>query len=212
MGARGHAAKRLFVAVNAAVTISASSPISYAFTKWAQNWWVNRSSIMLLTAVNTFLTTGTEIAARTLVHPLTKESEHYGFFVTAKNGVTSVNRQSLINIWMTFFASILGGPVYFFRRRHFRYMFFLGFGVFNSYTSQMLSSLIRDGIVFVAPQRLFFDLIYSGTLKFFMFELARRPILLMRRSFSKVSAIRATQDFSTTLIRVGLLNFLGFKG
>lgn len=189
---------------------SLQAPVARPVIAWAEHWAANRSSILMFTAANTAITTATEAGART-IWPLFTGQEEHGFFVS-DSGQTRVHGQSLINILMTLFASLIGGPVYFLRRRWHRFLFFAGFGVFNSVLAQSLVTLARDGILLLIAQRLWFDLVYNGSFKFFLFEMTRRHILQRRRCFLSVATIRGTQDVLTTSFRVAMLNLIGLKG
>ncbi len=190
------------------------APLLAPIAAWSNYWVTHRASIMMLTVVNTSITISSEAGARFLWPVVTGEHEH-NFFVQTESGATTIHRQSLINIFMTFFASLVGGPVYFIRRGANRFLFFLSFGMVNSMLSQSLVTFVRDGFVSFALHRLWFDFFYNGTVKFFMFELSRRPILNRRKSIrgvGTVTAIRSVQDFLTTAFRVAMLNLFGLKG
>ena len=204
--------RRIFIYAYTSLLLSQGTPIRVGILAWSSCWWSNRSPIIMLTVINTGITTGMEIVTRSVSAPLTSSADDYHFLVKNENGGTSINRQSLINMWMTFFASLLGGPVYFFKRRWSRFAFFVGFGGFNSILGGSMSSLIRDGIITLFPKRILFDLVYCGTFKFLTFELMRSPILAVQSSAVSVGALRIGQDFCNTLFRVMILNALKFKG
>jgi hypothetical protein len=178
--------------------------------RWAASWWLNRSSIIVLASVNTAITTASELVSRELLAQGSNNSDQR-FFIKHDDGRLTVHRQSLVNIFMTIFASLLGGPIYFIRKRWNRFMFFISFGAMNSASSQMLAHLAYDGTIALSLGRFAFDLFYNGTLKFWMFEFARPAILRFRKSLVGIGSIRVTQDFLTTLFRVGMLNWFGFK-
>jgi len=209
--------RRLWIAVYTLVMTAQGvgfEAASVGMVRWANQWWLNRQSIVMLTAVNTTLTTGMEFVSRSIAeqwHPA-EERNDYAFIVAEPDGSQSINRQSIVNIWMTFFASLLGGPVYFFRRRLHRFWFFIGFGCANSYMSQLAGHYVRDGLLAIATSRLLFDIIYNGTFKFMMFEWLRRPIVAAQTNFLRIGSFRVLQDLLTTLFRVVVLNVLGFKG
>jgi hypothetical protein len=204
--------RRLFVYAYTSLLLSQGTPIRAGVLAWSTTWWCNRTPIVMLTLINTSLTTGMEVVTRSVSAPLTSSADDYHFLVKDPAGHLTVNRQSLINIWMTFFASLLGGPVYFFTRRWSRFAFFVGFGACNSVLGGAMSSLIRDGVIALFPNRILFDLVYCGTFKFMTFELMRSPILAVRSSPVSVGALRLGQDFCNTLFRVMILNALKFKG
>ena len=193
------------------LALQMSQPVFNSVQSWSNYWVSNRSAIVLFTAVNTTITTLSEAGTRELWPLLTGQEEH-GFFVTNDNGDTRVHAQSLISIFMTFFASLLGGPVYFIRGGRYRFLFFLGFGTVNSLLSQGLVSFFRDGFVHIAAKRFYFDFLYNGTVKFFLFETSRKPILKRQRSLTGVATVRTCQDFATTSFRVVILNLIGLKG
>ncbi len=163
---------------------------------------------MTLAGVNTAITAISEYASRSILAG--DQNPTQKFFVKDSNGATEVHKQSVVNILMTIFASLLGGPIYFIRRRWHRFMFFISFGAMNSAVSQMFAHLIQDGYVFMTLGRFLFDLGYNGSFKFAMFEFARPAILKFRRSILGLGVVRISQDFLTTLGRVGILNWLGF--
>ncbi|MCX6117132.1 MAG: hypothetical protein NT027_06300 [Proteobacteria bacterium] len=204
--------RRFFALTYTSLMLTTGTPIRVGMSAWAQCWVANRSSIVMLTAINTSITVGMEVVTRSVSAPLTSSSEDFHFLVEDAYGVTTINRQSLINIWMTFFASLLGGPVYFFKSRWSRFAFFAGFGAFNSVLGGCMSSIIRDGMIAILPLRVLFDFVYSGTFKFASFELLRSPILSRRSRPLRVGILRVTQDFFNTFFRVIVLNVLGFKG
>ena len=204
--------RRFFIFAYTSLLLTQGTPIRAGIIAWSTCWYSNRAPIVMLTVINTAITTGMEVVTRSVSAPLTASAEDYHFLVKDESGQTSVNRQSLINIWMTFFASLLGGPVYFFNRRWARFGFFVCFGAVNSVLGGAMSSLIRDGVFAVFPKRILFDVVYCGTFKFMTFELMRSPILAVRSSPVSVGALRIGQDFCNTLIRVMVLNALKFKG
>lgn len=204
--------RRLFVLTYTSLVLSQGTPIRVGIAAWSNCWWGNRAPIVMLTVINTGITTSMEIVSRSVAAPFTHNADNYHFLVADEKGNTTINRQSLINIWMTFFASLLGGPVYFFKKRWSRFLFFITFGAFNSVLGGCMSSFIRDGFMKIFPRRILFDFIYSGTLKFFTFEVMRSPILAVRGSPFGVGALRVGQDFFNTLVRVLVLNWFGFRG
>jgi len=204
--------RRLFVFAYTSLLLTQGTPIRAGMSAWSACWWANRSPIITLTVINTAITTTMEVVTRSVSAPLTNSEEDYHFLVKDSAGNTTINRQSLINIWMTFFASLLGGPVYFFKRRWSRFAFFVSFGACNSVLGGMMSSLIRDGTFAVFPRRVVFDLVYCGTIKFMTFEFMRSPIMAARASPVGMAALRVGQDFVNTLIRVMILNALRFRG
>lgn len=201
---------RFWILLTWSMVSSLQAPMVRPVIAWSEHWIANRSSILMLTAANTAITAATEFGARSLWPMITGEEEH-GFFVRDSHQ-TRVNGQSLISILMTLFASLIGGPVYFLRRRTHRFLFFAGFGLFNSVLAQSLISVARDGAVLLIAQRLWFDLAYNGSFKFFMFETTRKSILHRRKCFVSITTIRGLQDFLTTCFRVAMLNLIGLKG
>jgi len=215
--------KRRALALSASVLMTAS-PIVGAVHSWSNIWWTNKTSIIGLTVVNTLITTGSEFFSRTVlahasdsVSGLTSRSidnstvarPQNNFLVGNGNGKRSIHMQSLINIIMTIVASLLGGPVYFMTQRKHRFVFFILFGVFNSALSQTLVGAFKSGIASMMVRRLSFDLFYCGTVKFFMFEVARPYLVRLQKSLAGVGAVRVIQDGVTTFFRVGVLNWIG---
>ena len=204
------AAGRFWLLLTWSLVSSLQAPMVRPIIAWSEHWIANRSSILMLTAANTAITTATEAGARSLWPVVTGQEEH-GFLV-GEGADTRIHSQSLISILMTLFASLIGGPVYFLRQRTHRFLFFAGFGLFNSVLAQSLISVARDGAVLLIAQRLWFDLAYNGSFKFFLFETTRRTILLRRKCFFSITTIRGVQDFLTTCFRVAMLNLIGLKG
>jgi hypothetical protein len=202
---------RVWILFTWSLVASVQAPMARPVIAWAEHWAENRSSILMLTAANTAITAASEAAARTVWPLITGEKEH-GFLVGHETGETRVNSQSMISIIMTLFASLIGGPVYFLRKRGHRFLFFAGFGVVNSILSQSLVSFARDGMILLIVGRLWFDLVYNGSFKFVLFEMTRRHILKRRKCFISVASIRGTQDILTTCFRVAMLNLIGLKG
>lgn len=181
--------------------------------KWGHYWSANSGKIVMLTFVNTGITTGTEFVSRSILSKGVHKQNHFKF-ITSNEGpwYRHINQQSLINIWMTFFASLLGAPVYFFRKRWNRFAFFVGFGTFNSFLSQGLLSM--SGITtayIISYQRLLFDFLYNGSIKFCMFEFFRKPIAA-HCSIFKLTYLRGKQDLITSFMKNIILNILGFRG
>lgn len=202
---------RIWLIFTWSMVASLQAPLSRPVIAWAAHWAENRASILMFTASNTAITAATEAGARTFWPLITGEHEH-GFLVATTDGEQRINNQSLISIFMTLFASLIGGPVYFLRRRMHRFLFFSGFGLFNSVLSQSLVAMLSGILLLLMMQRLCFDLVYNGTFKFILFETTRGRILKSRRCFISVTTIRGLQDILTTCFRVAMLNLIGLKG
>jgi hypothetical protein len=191
-------------------------PFLKAIQKFSRVWWSNRHDILHLTAVNIVVTIFMEAAVRTLLSKVDASKSGFEFLIPDVHGYR-VNQQSMTNVWITTFTSIFGGPVYFLERRSHRYIYFALFGMCVSAASQMVAAIsvgysILSNIA-AAKLRFLFDLIYNCTFKFGMFEMMRGPILKQRVRLSmRLGRLRMTQDFSTTLVRVFLLNLLGLSG
>lgn len=203
--------RRLLLYFYTVVSLSSTVVIINPASAWIQYWSANRASILMFTVVNTAVTTASEFASRTLYPSLTGH-HNQGFFVQGPMGQRKIHQQSIVSILMTLFASLLGGPVYFMKKRKSRFLFFILFGTFNSFISQGISSFLRDGILTIFLARLAFDFFYNGSIKFFLFEYTRPTLLRFRESYLKVGAVRVTQDFLTTLFRVVMLSLIGLKG
>jgi hypothetical protein len=204
--------RRLFLILVSAISLKmAFVGVSRPFVVWSQHWVTHYQNLLTLTVVNTGITTATELGARTIIPAVTQDKTE-GFFVKSANGKSKINRQSVINILMTLFASLLGGPVYYIQRRWARYLFFLGFGTFNSLLAQSVSSYFIVGGLGILMNRFIFDLCYNSTLKFVIFEYARPILLAFQKRAGHITGIRVTQDFISTLSRVSLLSFFGIKG
>lgn len=191
------------------IALLQSSSAGIVATKWAGYWMTHRVNIVQMTLVNTVLTTTNEIVSRSISSKISSQSNNG--FIVKESGRSGINRQSLINIWMTILASLLGGPVFFIRNIRKRFAFFVGFGVVSSAAAQYFAYLFRGGEI-ISTARLFFDLGYLVTVKFTMFELGRRAFIFTKYRLKQMSAIRVAQDFGSTFCRVLLLNLFGFKG
>ncbi len=209
--AAGRASKKLAIWSYTFLTFLQVSPVGGAVAKWAHYWGANSSKIITLTTINTTMTFGTEFISRSILSNSLTKNKEYKFIVGEGSWYNNINRQSLINIWMTFFASLLGAPVYFFRRRSTRFLFFVSFGVFNSALSQGLLSFLREGFLLISAKRLLFDFFYNGSLKFFMFEFYRKPIK-HKTKFLSLYWVRGKQDVLTGIFKNLILNLLRFKG
>lgn len=205
------AGKKVWIALYTVLTLAQVSVLGQFVTKWADHWVSNRSKIITLTSINTGITFTTEFISRTVLSVNHSGDNGYKFVVGKGPWYKNINRQSLINIWMTFFASLIGAPVYFFRRRSYRFMFFVGFGTFNSLLSQSVISLMREGFLQIAIKRLSFDFFYNGTVKYILFEFFRKPIK-NNGNFFKLAFLRGKQDLLTSFFKTGLLNYFKFKG
>jgi hypothetical protein len=203
--------QRLLLLFYTFVSLSSTAVIVNPAAAWMRYWAANRASIVLFTVVNTAVTTASEVGSRT-IYPAITGHAHEGFIVTDALGNKNIHQQALISIMMTVFASLLGGPVYFIKRRWSRFLFFVLFGTFNSFISQGLTSVLRDGAISILTARLAFDFFYNGTIKFYLFEYTRPTLLRFRESALKIGAVRVTQDFLTTFFRVAMLSLIGLKG
>jgi len=205
------AGKRMWLTLYAAACLIQFSAVGQLMQSWAGHWAENKEKILLLTAINTTITFSTEFVSRTALSKRIKDSEGFSFLVGNGSFWKTINRQSLINVWMTFFASLIAAPVYFFRKRLNRFLFFIGFGVFNSFLSQGIISFLRDGFLYVAGTRILFDLVYNGSVKYFFFEFFRRPIKV-NSNIVKLTYIRGKQDLLTSFFKTTILNLLRLKG
>lgn len=208
----GHAivVKRLTALIYVIYSLTPAMPVGTFFVRWSQHWVQNQSTILKLTAINTSITFSTEVVTRTVLSRGRFNQKHFKFFAGQGNFFQRINRQSLINIFMTLLASLMGAPVYFFKRRRFRFTFFLSFGVFLSVFAQGLVGLIKDGSLALHINRLLFDISYCATLKFTLFEFFRRPIL--KAKFLRMFYLRGKQDILTSFIRNFLLNLFNLRG
>ncbi len=178
---------------------------------WYGYWVEHKESLMILTVINTGLTTVSEVGSRVVV-PAIRGVKNDGFIVVTPEGNHRIHRQSLINIVMTILASILGGPVYFLAQRWHRFLFFISFGVFNSIMSQGISSMMIEGTMFIMVRRIYFDFFYNATIKYFMFEYIRPYLLRHKSEVKMVLTFRVIQDFLTTCVRGAILGLINLKG
>lgn len=138
--------------------------------------------------------------------------EFYNFFRPLKesNHYFAINHQALIQIWSTFFATLLGFPIFYLCSKIHRFGFFIALGVVLSILSQILVILTTIDYQW-SFTRLGFDIMYAGSVKYFLFEYYRERIVV-RDNTAKLFFVRGRQDFSTSLFRNLLLNILQIKG
>ncbi len=206
------AARRFGVALYMLLTLGQGALLSTGVQAWADSWWLYRGRIISLAVVNVAITTGNEIVSRSVFSSLASEHGDQSFLIEEPSGSTRIHRQSAINILMTLFASLMGGPVYFFKRRSARYLFFIGFGLLNSALCQTLTSWMSSAGGGIHGARLGFDLFYNGTVKYLIFEAFRPALLGVHLGWLGTGVLRVGQDFFTSLIKVFFLNEMGFKG
>lgn len=204
------AGKRMWITLYVAASLFQFSAVGLWFQSWVSHWSENKEKILVLTAINTSITFSSEFVSRTLLAPKFNDAD-LSFVVGEGSFWKRINRQSLINVWMTFFASLIAAPVYFFRKRVNRFLFFIGFGVFNSFICQGIISVLRDGFIYVAGTRILFDLAYNGSIKYFFFEFFRKPIN-GNTNIVKLTFLRGKQDLLTSFFKTAILNLLRLKG
>lgn len=177
------------------------------WVRWLAVWFQNRDAILKLTVINVAITLGNELLVRSVLSMMHVGID--GFFVFSSNGALVINRQSAINVCMTLFASLLGGPVYFISTRVKRGVYFVGFGLFNSVLSQFIVSLLKDGSLLLSAIRLLFDAVYTLLVKFSIFELFRGPILAAESAVLRVGFLRVSQDILMTTLKVIIISLFG---
>ncbi len=192
------------------VKVSVMNP---AFVSWHSHWVANSSKILTLTAINTAITTTSEVVSRTLLNKTVQKDNSYAF-LTRGDGhfISRINHQSLISIIMTIVISLLGGPIYFFKRRSERLLFFVLMGSGCSIFAQNVL-VMTTGTYLFNMTRLWFDLIYNATFKFFMFEFYRKPLVKTKSTkLFSLFGIRIKQDVVTSSVKNFILNALRLKG
>ena len=187
-----------------------------ATLRFARVWRQNQTEILHLAATNILTTLLMEALVRTAFARIFHLHSSYEFFISSDDGFR-LNRQSLTNMWITGLTSLFGGPVLFLPSRSQRYLFFVLFGLLVSLIGQgfvaITLGLAGTGVAGGILTRLAFDFCYTGTIKFGLFEIARKPLLSAPPRISlRIGGIRLTQDFATTVIRVSLLNAFRLKG
>lgn len=185
--------------------------VNQGVIRWSVHFWAHRMQIVELTVVNAAITTGMEYSSRTLGHGLLGKDDEQAFLVPDGLGGHRLHRQSLINILMSIVGSILGGPAYFFNRRGLRFAFFVGFGILNSFIGQGLACIILSDVFILEGRRVFFDLFYSGTFKFGIFEFLRGPIVRSHGKVFRLAFFRFNHKFWTTFFKVQLIDWLGMR-
>jgi hypothetical protein len=207
------AGRKLRLAVATLLALQAFAPGAW-LAQWGSVWMQNRSRILTLSAINVGITTVSEAASRSMAVAIAGSDARpdTAFFVSERPGLRAINRQSLINILMTLFASLAAAPAMFLVRRRHRFLFFLGFGLMSSYVSQIVAALFLKAPLVHLGRRLLFDFGYLVAVKFLAFELFRGGLVHRDRRFFRLVLSRAQQDGVTTFLRVSLLNLLGFRG
>lgn len=184
-------------------------PLRY-FELWKSHWLLNKRKIIILTLINLILTLSSEILTREFLS-LVWSSSDIGFFSGPTLSWQSINEQSLISLFMTIFATLIGAPVYFFSTKRSRLIFFLSFGLVNSVLAQSILSGMKIGTVVISFRRLIFDFLYTLTFKFVIFEFFRGPVVKHNR-FSKLFFYRVNQDVFSSLVKNSALVMIGLKG
>ncbi len=175
------------------------------FLHWFESWQLNKSKILKLTVINALITLFSEVVCRGLLSATFFSEAKYQFLVDAMGGGYMINKQSLINILMTIMASLLAGPVYFFKSKTQRFIFFIVFGAFNSLQAQYLANLVTSARTVFDATRFMFDLGYTAVVKFPIFELFRKPIV-DENKILPLFRERGKQDIMTTFIKTSVLN------
>jgi hypothetical protein len=187
------------------------------FRRYGHKWWLNRDRIVHLAVVNVIVTVVMEAIVRSIMSGSFLVGGEFSFIVASPDGTWLLNRQSIASIWLTALTSLFGGPVYFIQKKSHRYMFFVSFGLLVSVCSQAMTTVTVSWMtahpIVDALKRILFDVLYCATLKFALFEFTRNPILSRRvRASMSIGMIRLAQDFTSTSVRIFLLNLLGFRG
>ena len=164
----------------------------------------NYRKVLKLTLVNILITITFEFIVRTTLMVITQAAD-IGFFVGDISGAWRIHKQVLINIMMTLFASLLGAPALFVKSRRFRLLYFVGFALINSLISQLVVGVLLSQFVWADFKRLYFDILYALSIKFWVFELGRPLLVEKGCSILGLGKVRLAQDFTTTTVKVVLL-------
>ncbi len=174
-------------------------------------WLSNAKAILILAFVNVGLTAITEVISRLLLSAVFHSTHSNKILVFSDLNTTMINKQIVISILMTFFATILGGGIYYFRKRMNRFLFFVLFGILNSILAQCFAFAFLKYSLIGFGARLVFDAFYSGLIRFPMFELFRSKIVIANKRWMKILKLRAQQDMLTTMLRVIIFNLIGIS-
>lgn len=128
------------------------------------------------------------------------------FFVPLLDGGYIINRQSLINLAMTGIATLVGSWVLFGRTRRNRFFAFIFSGLVIAAVAQFTVNILTGAAVVIGLNRIAFDLFYTCTFKFPMFEWGRKALIASHASIFVLFAVRFFQDATMSAIRIGLLN------
>jgi hypothetical protein len=175
------------------------------FVQWFGYFSANKEKILLLVFVNALLTFAIEAVLRGYLLSNLFNNQDNQLLVQGGSGLL-LNKQTFINITMTMIATLLGGPVYFYKSRKARLLYFMIFGVINSCFAQSISHYIFQYSLNDFTKRLGFDFIYSLCIRFSMFEFFRKEVLRAQTSLFKILFARSKQDVLTALVRVIVLN------
>mgnify|MGYP007063413163 CR=1 FL=1 len=204
------AIRHLSFTIYAQLFLLIASPSLQKIHSFASHWNNHKTKIIKLSLINTSITTVSEFISRSVLVKSFFGGQKKPFIKKGNFSFVNINRQSLINILMTLFASLIAGPIFFFKSRKNRFLFFLSFGIFNSMLGQIGASLITFGPILIEQKRLMFDLIYLSSFKFVLFEFFR-PAIILKDSASLLFLERGKQDFITTFFKTSILNLLGLK-
>ncbi len=167
--------------------------------------------LLKMLAVNLFITFVMELGIRELSYAFNLVSDPATRFFQTTNSGFSINSQSLINLFMTFFATLLSVKVFYGSTHKQRYFYFVSFCVLLSFLAQLTCSFLKSNFHF-SLSRLGFDLLYGMTIKYMVFHFYRRPILeAVNNSIKKTFRYRVTQDFILSCFKFACLTLIGLK-
>lgn len=181
----------------------------FVWERWKHHYQQNSRTILSLTVVNVLLTVLNEFAGRTLYTGLHWASSREAFIVWDSMGEWTIHRQSMVNILMTLFLSLAGGPIHFLKSAKHRFLFFGAMAVVVSVLSQFSIWLLIASTAVISLKRVTFDLLYSSAVKYPAFEIVRPWVLKHRKSFFLLLVLRYSQDFTLSMVRIGLLILFG---
>lgn len=163
-------------------------------------------------AVNVLITLSMEIGIRESSYFLNLvDDSSVRFFHFSNTGALYINSQSLVNLFMTFFATVLSVRVFLENNLKQRYLYFVSFCVLLSLLAQSASSYVQPNFQF-SLSRLGFDLLYGMTIKYMVFSIYRKPILnTVHSSFKRTVRFRITQDFILSCFRFACLTLIGLR-
>lgn len=176
---------------------------------WHSIWKRHYPTVIKLITINVFLTFIFEFIGRSLWSLVLFKSQSYHFLVAGQGGSWAINQQSLINIWMSFFATAIGVPSFYLSSCRKRFKTFILVGIIVSLLGQTFAHFTSQQSFIISWKRLFFDLGYLCSVKYLTYEIFRSALICPKTTTFKMGRLRLLQKLLTNTIKILLLNLFG---